>query len=151
MSGNYDPRYSPSTRFSIGRRTESETFYTFNNGLINNTDGFGSDFMRPGDRVESLVLPTFGADAAGNALFRGLKFLGLLNKQERIIERWIPFTYTNRDSLEKMSVQDINRYGVPRILDSFYFKGSVKQFHNKVRKERGIADTTVWERGYILK
>ena len=142
------PQFSP-PNFFFFKRT-NETFYSFNNGLINDTDGFGSDFWRPGDEVRSAEMIPIGADAVGTAGFDFLKDVGILKKKKKIVDRWVHMTYTDKDSLMKMSYSELLKYGSPRVIDSFHIKGTVKEYHDKIFQIGKNGDTIVWPRGYPL-
>jgi RHS repeat-associated protein len=142
------PQFSP-PNFFFFKRT-NETFYSFNNGLINDTDGFGSDFWRPGDEVRSAEMIPIGADAVGTAGFDFLKDVGILKKKKKIVDRWVHMTYTDKDSLMKMSYSELLKYGSPRVIDSFHIKGTVKEYHDKIFQMGKNGDTIVWPRGYPL-
>src|SRR5690606_31672908 len=129
-----------------------QTFYQFSNSLIIPSDGFQSDFLKPGDKIETIELPSIGGDAVGAFFFEFLKNTGILKKEERMIEQYIDRTIVNRDSLNTMSVQDIGKYGRTYLFDSIYFKGTLGELYdtvNKVNFKHG--DTMLWERGYIFK
>lgn len=143
------PQFSP-PNFFFFKRT-NETLYNFNNGLINDTDGFGSDFYRPGDKVRSVEMIPIGADAVGTAGFDFLNDFGILKKKQNIFERNMDMVIFDRDSFNNMSYKEYQILGRPERIEEIKFKGTSSEFYKLLEINMKHGDTVIWERGYPFK